>query len=473
MCVRVAGGFTPIFQAEMGVKQGCPLSPTLFGMFLDDFEGDLLRHAEAAALPRWQSGRPLPPLFYADDQALLSSTADGLRYQLRYLQRYCRTWGLTVNTKKTKIVVYTPHRAAAPESFSYGADEVEAVPTFKYLGMHLHCTHAFASAAGYRAEAGRRAMHVLRRRLAENGLHSPTLSLSMFRTFVLPVLSYAAEVWAPQLVLQGGSACEKVHFEFLRGLLGVRDSTPKLVLLAETGQLPLAVHWTKQIARFVNRLHQMGDDRIAKQAFLDNLDLAGRSRGGPLASQPWAAQAAQVLEAAGGPLDLLTCDRIDVDELQGFMLRKHVALLNSTDASAKVQCYTAEVRGGPIDSDTYTLPQPYLTIVPRRCQFSRLAQIRTGSDWLAVETGRWQRLAREQHVCPHCHTGAVEDAPHVTFCCPHYAEVREQFAYLFQTAPGTTQNLAAFLGQQDQKQVAKFYHLCHAAHSSVAQPACP
>jgi hypothetical protein len=95
-----------------------------------------------------------------------------------------------------------------------------------------------------------------------------------------------------------------------------------------------------------------------------------------------------VLEAAGGPLDLLTCDRIDADEIQGFMLRKHVAALNSADASAKVQRYTTEVGGGHIDSDTYTLAQPYLTAVPRRCQFRRLAQIRTGSDWLAVETGR-------------------------------------------------------------------------------------
>lgn len=216
-----------------------------------------------------------------------------------------------------------------------------------------------------------------------------------------------------------------VHFEFLRNLLGVRDSTPKLVLLAETGQLPLAVHWTKQIARFVNRLHRMGDDRIAKQAFLDNWNLASGMHGVPLAKLPWAAQAAQVLGAAGGPTNLLTCDEIEVDEIEGFMLRRHVASLNSAEASAKVQHYMAEVRGGHIDPDTYTLPQPFLTAVPRRCQFRRLAQIRTGSDWLAVETGRWQRLPREQRVCPHCPSGAVEDAPHVTFCCPHYAQMRE------------------------------------------------
>ena len=204
MCVRVPGGYTPTFQATSGVKQGCPLSPILFGLFLDDFESGLVQQAAAAALPRWQSGECVPPLFYADDQALLATTPAGLRFQLGYLESYCAAWGLTVNTKKTQVVVYTAGRAAATEErFRYGGNEVETVPTFRYLGVHLHCRQAFASAASYRAEAGRRAMHLLRRRLAENGLQDPLLSMRAFKSYVLPTLSYGAEIWAPQLILQG------------------------------------------------------------------------------------------------------------------------------------------------------------------------------------------------------------------------------------------------------------------------------
>ena len=465
MCVRMPNGFTPTFQACSGVKQGCPLSPTLFGLYLDDFEAGLLQQADVADLPSWQNGRVVPPLFYADDQALLSVSAAGLRHQLAYLETYCSAWGLTVNTKKTKVVVYSPPRASkTSESFRYGSQEVETVPTFRYLGMHLHSTHAFASAAAYRAQAGRRAMHVLRRRLAEHGLHSPLLSLHLFKTFVLPVLSYGAEVWGPQLILQGGSACEKVHYEYLRGLLGVRDSTPKLTLLAETAQLPLAAHWTKLVARFANRLVGLDDSRVAKQAFMDNIDLATACAGLPLAQQPWAAQVGKVLDMS---MACLADEKTDVNELTELLKHRH--LRSYTDASVKVQRYVSLVHGGNLE---HYIPARYLSEVPERRRRQRLAQLRTGSHWLAEVTGCWKRLPRDQRPCPHCH-GELEDAEHMIFDCPLYCDLREQFTDLFAvggTAAGTATRATSLLDHEDQAQVAKFVHLCHATHCSTASP---
>ena len=49
-------------------------------------------------------------LLYADDTVLLGSAADDLRNALDLYETYCNTWKLTVNTMKSKVVVFSKGR---------------------------------------------------------------------------------------------------------------------------------------------------------------------------------------------------------------------------------------------------------------------------------------------------------------------------------------------------------------------------
>ena len=42
MSVRTSAGLSPCFQAVTGLSQGCPLSPTLFGLDIDNLEEELM-----------------------------------------------------------------------------------------------------------------------------------------------------------------------------------------------------------------------------------------------------------------------------------------------------------------------------------------------------------------------------------------------------------------------------------------------
>ena len=71
--VGIGGVLGECFESCWGVKQGCPLSPTLFGVFIDRFYFILMHHTEGRVGPALRSGRRIPSLFYADDGLLLST----------------------------------------------------------------------------------------------------------------------------------------------------------------------------------------------------------------------------------------------------------------------------------------------------------------------------------------------------------------------------------------------------------------
>jgi Reverse transcriptase (RNA-dependent DNA polymerase) len=113
LALQFEGGMSETFQCTLGVKQGRPLSLTLFGIHSDDFQAELAAAGGDLDLPTL-CGVQAPALFYADELDLVSTSVRGLQAQLDLLESYCKRWRLTVNVKKTKVVVYAAQAAAPP-----------------------------------------------------------------------------------------------------------------------------------------------------------------------------------------------------------------------------------------------------------------------------------------------------------------------------------------------------------------------
>ena len=77
------------------------LSPLLFNQYIDDlpysFENIL---SDPFVLP---NGTKLSSLLYADDLIILSRSKAGLQHCLNALAQYCRSWMLSINSKKPKL----------------------------------------------------------------------------------------------------------------------------------------------------------------------------------------------------------------------------------------------------------------------------------------------------------------------------------------------------------------------------------
>lgn len=73
---------------------------------------------------------------YADDTVIFSDTISGLQKELDYLANYCDLWSLTVNTSKTKIMVFRNRGGLkACEKWHFEKQEIEIVDRFNYLGL--------------------------------------------------------------------------------------------------------------------------------------------------------------------------------------------------------------------------------------------------------------------------------------------------------------------------------------------------
>ncbi|KAL4853895.1 LINE-1 retrotransposable element ORF2 protein [Chlorella vulgaris] len=356
VCVRTEEGLSGCFQSVLGVKQGCPLSPLLFGIFLDDFEGHIQQLGDAAALPQL-AGRTVPPLLFADDMFLLSSSASGLQAQLHALQDYCNAKKLTVNAKKTQVMIMRPGggsgngKLAAGESFAYAGLPLEVASSTKYLGLtfsQLSKQHGFASCADVLAKAGRQAMFAMRRRAWELGACLVEQQCMLFDVFVKPVLSYGCELWGVDVLLRPDcSSVERVHRWFCRRVQGLPKQVTAAISLAE-GRQPLQSFWIQQLVRFWNRLQNSAadEDRVLGWAFKDNLELM--REGGDLAagSACWSRRWLHVLQSAppaSGTLEWLT----ELDEAAKVKGQRLQSGFGASEAHTRVSaaCVPSQVPG--------------------------------------------------------------------------------------------------------------------------------
>jgi len=185
-------GFTPTFLCRIGVKQGCPLSSLMFGLFIDGLKKRL--NALEGDTPPMLGQPAVCLLLYADDLALMSHTLVGLQKQLDVLQAFCCERQSTVNVKKTKVVVFEARKSVC-QAFQYEGEAIEQLNSFKYLDVELHGTKGMQAAIQRLAMSGKKAVFALRRRCAKLRIFDLALQCQLFDALVKLVLSYGCEVW--------------------------------------------------------------------------------------------------------------------------------------------------------------------------------------------------------------------------------------------------------------------------------------
>jgi hypothetical protein len=120
--IRTSAGIFESFRSDIGVKQGCPLSPTLFGLYIDKLEEWLNSQEGDGAL---LGDFVIRLLLYADGLISITKSPLGLQEHLTSLEHFCRTVGMQVNTIKTKVVIFSSKRKHKQHKFYFEGNTLE------------------------------------------------------------------------------------------------------------------------------------------------------------------------------------------------------------------------------------------------------------------------------------------------------------------------------------------------------------
>lgn len=240
-CVSINGKMSSFFQCLIGLRQGENLSPFLFSIYLNDLEYYLRTNNVAGIDCTLRTDElfmyfKIFALLYADDTVLFADSSADLQHALNIFEHYCKDWKLTVNTAKTKVMIFGRGRRSQNISFVYNKEDVEIVNSFKYLGIIFSRGGSFAMSVKHNCEQASKAMFVLLRKTRSLNL-SIDLQIELFDKMIKPILLYGCELWGFSNI----KIIERVQLHFLKLLFNLKQSTPNVMVYGEFGVYPLDI----------------------------------------------------------------------------------------------------------------------------------------------------------------------------------------------------------------------------------------
>ena len=401
-CIKINNDYTDFFNIHNGVRQGDPLSPTLFSLFIDS----LIKELKSLNLGIDVEDFVLTVLAYADDIVILSNSEEKLQTLLDTLTVWCNKWRLSVNNTKSAIVHFRkPKSKMTTYSFKLAGEDVEVVSEYKYLGIILDEHLTYKSATKILANAGGRALGGIISKFKSFKDIGYNTYTKLFDNCVAPILEYGSGIWAPY---EKFPDIDNIMLRACRYYLGVHRFAPIPGILGDMGWVPNSVRRQVIACRLWNRMVEMNDDRLTKRIFLYDL-----AENGKFTSFIY---------------DI--CENYNIDHSFEHRNTLDLAYIKNRALSDYVSDWQDNVKSKPKlrtyqkFKDSFGAENYVTSFLPKR-QRSLIAQLRLSILPIRVETGRFVQEALENRICKLCNYNVVEDENHFLLNCPCYKDIRD------------------------------------------------
>uniref|UniRef100_A0A671X7J4 Reverse transcriptase domain-containing protein n=1 Tax=Sparus aurata TaxID=8175 RepID=A0A671X7J4_SPAAU len=259
--VRIAGSKSDLFPVHVGLRQGCPLSPVLFIIFMD-------RISRRSHGPEgiWFGNHWISSLLFADDVVLLAPSNQDLQHALGRFAAECEAAGMRISTSKSEAMVLDRKKVAC--SLRVGGEFLPQVEEFKYLGVLFTSEGRMEREIDRRIGAAAAVMRSLYRSVVVKRELSRKAKLSIYQSIYVPTLTYGHELWVMTERIR--SRIQAAKMSFLRRVAGrsLRDRVKSSVTREELGVEPLLLHIERSQLRWLGHLFRMPPGRLPREVFL-------------------------------------------------------------------------------------------------------------------------------------------------------------------------------------------------------------
>ena len=407
-CIKLGNVHSDFFELSLGVRQGCILSPLLFNIFLSD----LARKFESMENGFRVGEICLNSLFWADDLVLFAKSKDELDALLKTLEAYCKENEITINTKKTKCMIFNKGGRLMRRPFYLDGVQLENVRSYKYLGFLITPSGEINTGLKDLRDRAFKAFMKIKNDMGLSFNQNLSTTLSLVDTLIKPILLYCGDFWGC-LKLPKNNHIENLHMMMCKSLLGVKKQTTNVGALLELGRIPLHLYASKFAIKNWERI-RMG---IGNEILLESCQNSVENQG-------WLHRIKQTLESN----EMSNVYDEIPNSVYPFVHKNFFEKLKENfhkTAFDQIKSESSKLR-------TYSLfktevgIEKYLSDMKNVANRILVTKFRLSNHRLMIEVGRHNKIPRDRRFCPFC-PDLIEDEKHFLFTCPTYTHLRRRF----------------------------------------------
>ena len=344
-------------------------------------------------------------LFYADDIVLLAENENNLQKMLDCVYNWCSKWRMTINIDKTNVIHFRKKRTVVTNhEFKLGGATVRNVKEYKYLGVLLNEFMDFNSTAELLSGAAGRALGGLINKFKTFRNAGYTSYKKLFHTNICPILDYCSGVWG----FKNYSLCDKVQYRAQRWFLGVHNKTPLAAISGDMGWGTSKNRRHLNMLRLWNRLVKFEESKLVKRIFTWDYHHSNNN---------WGSEIKSIMENINMIGHFYNKTTVDLKFAENALNQKtSVTWKSELQIKPKLRTY--------IKFKENFETECYVKFCMNRLQRSLLAQLRSGTLPLNIETGRFRNIDVENRKCTLCNHNEVENEVHFVCECPVYDDHR-------------------------------------------------